>query len=197
MPRMGRAKEQERRAWEGTPALEPFLVPLDSVEPFPGNPRRGDVAVVRDSLRRFGQQRPVLLNPDGSRIVAGHHVVLAGRDLGWTHVAAIRGEFGSEEEARAYLIADNGTHDRGDYDLRELHSALALLSAGAGLEGTGYEDADLDYLARQVADLDRTSAPPSEFPPLNPDELPVQYRCPSCQYEWSGNPRPGGGPAGE
>src|SRR5262249_42879031 len=68
--------------WKGPDQPRPFLVPLGSLEPFPGNPRRGDIVSLRDSLKRFGQPRPALADPalgDGGRLrlVAGHHLALA------------------------------------------------------------------------------------------------------------------------
>ena len=42
------------------PQLRSLLVPIESLELHPRNPRRGDVAAVAASLRRFGQQKPVV-----------------------------------------------------------------------------------------------------------------------------------------
>lgn len=152
----------ETVTWEGAEALRPFLVSVDALEPFPGNPRLGDVQRVVDSLRRFGQPRPILVDAnDGRRIVAGHHVRLAAIELGWTHVAAIEHEFKDEEEARAYLLADNRTHDLGlGYDTGLLIEQLRVLADGDALEGTGYS---LDDLDRYVAELNK---PPPAVPPM-------------------------------
>lgn len=187
------ATTKQETVWEGPRTLRRLLAPIADLEPHPGNPRRGDVEAVRESLRRFGQVRPILVN--GNRIVAGHHVVLAATEEGWTHVATLAGDFATEEEARAYLIADNGTHDRGDYDWRALRAQLEQLAqADAGLTGTGYAQDDLKWIDRQIAELDKAAAPPASFPPLDPGDLETAYRCPSCGYEWSGNPAPGKDP---
>jgi hypothetical protein len=191
--------------WRGAEALRQFLVPIDSLEPFPGNPRRGDVQSVRESLARFGQVRAVALDAEnGHRLIAGHHVVLAaasmaeldpeefGEQVNWTHVAAIPSEFADAEEARAYVLADNRTHDRGDYDLALLHRQLAAVAqTDTGLVGTGYDDRYLAGLAADLEALRRGETPPDEFPPLDPDSLKTEHRCPSCGYEWSGSSRPG------
>jgi ParB-like chromosome segregation protein Spo0J len=187
------AEAKEKVVWHGPKSLRRLLVPIADLEPFPGNPRRGDVDAVVESLRRFGQQRPVLVN--GGRIIAGHHVVLAAGQEGWTHVAALAGDFATDEEARAYLIADNGTHDRGDYDWRQLRAQLEeLAKTDSGLAGTGYAEEDLRWIDRQIAELDKAAQPPAAFPGLDPDDLDTAYRCPSCGYEWSGNPAPGKDP---
>jgi ParB-like chromosome segregation protein Spo0J len=154
--------------WEGADELRPFLVPIDNLEPFPGNPRRGDVESVRSSLRRFGQVRPLLA--DGARVVAGHHVRIAAAEEGWTHVAVIAHGFADEEEARAYLLADNRTHDLGiGYDDELLADHLRILAELDALEGTGYTTDDLDDL---LAGLRRQLDPPTPPDPADPPTPP-------------------------
>jgi ParB-like chromosome segregation protein Spo0J len=167
--------------WEGAEALRPFLVPIDTLEPFPGNPRRGDTEKLRGSLRRFGQPRPILTDKGGARIVAGHHVVQAAAAEGWTHVAAIPNEFETEEDARAFLLADNRLHDLGPgYDTEALYASLRALTDAneALLDGTGY---DPSYLAKLEGDLEalRQAALDPSVPPV-PDpaetiELTLTY----------------------
>lgn len=180
-----------RPVWRGAKQLRRSLVELEGLEPSPGNPRLGDVAAIRESLRRFGQVKPILTT--GKRIVAGHHVVLAAKAEGWTHVAAIENEFASEDEARAYLLADNRTHDLGDYDLELLHAQLSnAVDAPGGLAGTGYDDSHLDDLKEQIAKLHRATSrtPPAAAPPADPPPLTVEHRCPKCGHEWAGDPAP-------
>lgn len=178
--------------WNGASALRPFLVPIADLEPFPGNPRRGDVELLRESLREFGQTRAVLTDATNpNRIVAAHHIVLAARAEGWTHVAAIPNEFESEEKARRYLLIDNRSHDRGSYDVDLLYAQLKDLQAKGGLAGTGYDEAYVSDLDQQMEALRRELMAPPEFPPLDPDELDTSFCCPNCHYEWSGDPRAG------
>jgi len=155
--------------WDGAEQLRGSLVRLDSLEPFPGNPRRSDVGEIRASLRRFGQVRPILV--DGKRIVAGHHVVEAARQEGWTHAAATANEFGSEDEARAYLLADNRIPELAAYDDELLAAQLAALAeAEIPLEGTGWgEDA--------LANLRRLA----EASPLTGDGTPRERRDPNVK----------------
>jgi hypothetical protein len=187
--------------WRGAGALRQFLVPIAELAPFPGNPRLGDVDAVRSSLRRFGQTRAILVDAeDGRLIVAGHHVVLAATAEGWTHVAAIPNEFADAEEARAYLLADNRIGELGTYDLELLHEQLREArdaDGRPGLEGTGYGEDHLPYLEREIEKMRRAAAAPAEFPPIDPDALAVEHRCPSCGYEWSGSPTPGAAPEAE
>lgn len=158
--------------WEGAESLRPFLVPIDQLEPFPGNPRRGDVAAVRASLRRFGQVRPSLVDASGRRLVAGHHVRLAAAEEGWTHIAVMPNEFADEDEARAYLLADNRIPELGGYDNEALVGHLKHLAELDALTGTGYTIGDLDD---QLARLRAAAQPPpppggnGDPPPPPPD----------------------------
>lgn len=167
---------RQRTVWRGAKTLRRFLIPIDELEPFPGNPRVGDVDAVRASLRRFGQVRPILV--DGPRIVAGHHVRLAAKAEGWTHVAGIENDFADEDEARAYLLADNRIPELGTYSLDALVTHLNALAELDALEGTGYTRDDLDDRLAKLRQLNRETpaAPPGpEPPPPGMSELVLLY----------------------
>lgn len=144
------------RVWNGDADLEGMLRPVETLTRHPRNPRRGQVALIKESLARFGQTRPVLVD-DADVIVAGNHTYLAIRDLGWTHVAAVRNRFADEAEARAYMVADNRLAELGGYEDSQLLALLEELEQTGGWEGTGYDpDAldDLRALQDRVAETD-------------------------------------------
>lgn len=147
--------------WNGPEALRGSLIAISDLEPWPGNPRQGDVGAISESLKRFGQLRPIVVR--GNRIVAGHHVVLAARALGWSHVAVLESELADEREARAFLIADNRTAELGYTDDALL---VAQLESLGDRSGTGYSDDDLDDLRATVAALQRLDNP------RDPDTVP-------------------------
>jgi hypothetical protein len=133
--------ETSAPAWKGNAALGALLVPIAELRPHPRNPRRGVVPAIAASLRRFGQQRPVLAQEDGT-LVAGHHVWKAALVEGWSQIAAVRTEL-AEHEVDAYLLADNRLADLGLYDDRTLAEVLQPLAAADGLDGTGYTPDDV------------------------------------------------------
>lgn len=151
------------RTWEGAKALRRSLVPIESLEPYPGNPRRGDVEAVKQSLARFGQVKPVLVDPalgdEGARrIIAGHHVRLAALEMGWTHIAVLENEFADEDEARAFLLADNRLSELGSNDEEQLVAMLRDLADLDNLPGTGYAQSDYETLlaaSRRMAEADQ------------------------------------------
>lgn len=113
------------------------------------------------NYRRHGQVRPILTTPEGT-IVAGHHQVLAVTELGWTHIAVIPNKFPSEEEQRAYLIADNQLSQLGGYDDQKLGEQLHFLDAMAAngtLEGTGYTMDSLEDARANFGKVAETEMP--------------------------------------
>jgi len=124
------------------------MVPLEDLRPFPGNPRRGDVTLIADSLRHHGQYRPIVANRRNHQVLAGNHTLAAARTLGWPEIAVTWVDVDDNTAARIVLI-DNRANDLAGYD----DQALAdLLSSLPELEGTGYDDAALAELLASVQD---------------------------------------------
>ncbi|HEX5119831.1 MAG TPA: ParB/RepB/Spo0J family partition protein [Pseudonocardiaceae bacterium] len=115
------------------------------------NPRQGDVAAIRQSLRVHGQYKPVVVNRGTytgrpSEVLAGNHTVLAAREEGWTTLWVGWVDVDDDQAARIVLV-DNRTADRAEYDDRLLAELLADLP---DLDGTGYDPGDLDKLIKDV-----------------------------------------------
>lgn len=99
------------------------------------------------SLRRFGQQKPIVVQASTGNVVAGNHLVRAARSLGWTEIAANVVEI-DDATATAFMLADNRTSDLGRYDDTLLAAILADAAATDNLAATGY---DADDVAALVA----------------------------------------------
>jgi len=128
-----------------TSALQSLAVPLSTVELHPRNPRLGDVEAVAASLRRFGQQKPIVVQRSTGYVVAGNHIVRAAQSLGWTEIAANVIEL-DDATATAYMLADNRTSDLGGYDDALLAAILAETAAADNLAATGYNADDVAAL---------------------------------------------------
>ncbi len=136
------------------PELAHLAVPIDSVQPHPDNPRRGDVDRIAMSIRAHGQRQPILVQKATGYIVAGSHRWQAMKKLGFTHVAALVMAM-PDDRARAYMAVDNRTSDLGTYDdpaLLELLQGLQV--SDPGLAGTGYDNTDVDDLLARLAGTD-------------------------------------------
>lgn len=122
------------------------MLGIDTIQAHPENPRVGDVASLAESLERFGQMKPILVQKNTGFVIAGNHTREAAKTLGWEEIAAIILDV-DDETAKAYLLADNRLADRGEYDADKL---FALLSGELDLDGTGYDMDYVDTLADQV-----------------------------------------------
>lgn len=112
------------------------------------------------SLRRFGQQKPIVVDANGI-IRAGNGTYEAARRLGWTEIAVTRtGLAGSE--ATAYAIADNRTAELAAWDEVGLAETLrSLQSEGIDLGDVGYTDDEVDELIEGLGN-DILAAAPGE-----------------------------------
>lgn len=132
------------------PALRQLAVPIDSVESHPENPKIGDVSAIAESLQRFGQVRTILVQDSTGYVVAGNHTRKAAQALGWGFIAVARVDL-SDDEALAYMLADNRLAELGKYDNEVLAELTARALGAGGLAGTGYDEDDvLDGFANVV-----------------------------------------------
>ena len=134
--------------------LEHLRVPIDSLKPHIGNPRRGHVQTIKASLARLGQYRPIVVNRGSltgrpNEVLAGNHTVRAARDLGWKEIAATFVDVDEDTAARILLI-DNRANDLAGYDDGAL---IELLQSLPDFDGTGYDQEALDDL---LGDADLT-----------------------------------------
>lgn len=143
-------------------------VPLAGLEHFPGNPRRGNVAEIRKSLRRLGQYRSLVVREvDGRRVIlARNHTYRGMVAEGWTTGRAELVECTDDEAARINA-ADNRlgelpSPETGErYDRNELAEQLA--SFDDDFEGTGWTAADLAALFPDEGEGDG-DAPEDDIP---------------------------------
>lgn len=142
--------------------LASLAVPIAGLVPYGRNPRRGDVSMIEDSLRRHGQYRAIVVRAGSNEILAGNHTVRAARNLGWPEIAATFVDVDDDTAARIVLI-DNAANDSASYDDQALAELLSELAQSPGaLEGTGFDEAALDALLRDLDDPDLMPGPEPE-----------------------------------
>jgi hypothetical protein len=108
------------------PGLDPLKVEIDRLVPLPNNPRSGNVDAIAESYARFGQLKPVVVQPleDGSLMVmSGNHQLEAAKRLGWTHLAVTEMQ-GDDEDAIAFALVENRFGELGSIDKEKLHGLL-------------------------------------------------------------------------
>jgi len=164
-----------------THALDYRMMPIDEIHPHPDNARKGNVKLIAESLQINGQYSPVIVNRGTmtgreNEIVAGHHVVLAARSLGWTHVECRIIDVDSEAATRILLV-DNRLSDLAVYDERMLAELIGTLPS---LDGTGFDEQALADLLHSV----QVSEP--DFDPDSADDVRLDKKgvvdCPNCGH---------------
>lgn len=157
-------------------ALNARLVSLTELRPFEKNPREHSAAQIENLvaiIRKFGWTIPILIDEDAT-ILAGHGRVLAAERMGIEAVPAITASGWSEEQKRAYIIADNKINEAGGWDKNLLGELLHGLSADGWDMGTlGMSEQDLRraLTGSTSGDGDAPKAEPRPEPLMRPGEV--------------------------
>lgn len=125
------------------------MEPVDSLISYPGNARRGDVAVIRASLETYGQYKPIVVQLATRYVLVGNHTLKAAADLRWETIE-VRWVDCDDEQARKINLIDNRSADLGDYDDQALSDLLESLQGN--FDGTGYDEDYLVELREKMAD---------------------------------------------
>ncbi len=118
---------------------------LASLRPHPRNYRRHpehQLAILRESLRVHGQQKPVVITPDGT-ILAGHGLAEAAKAEGWSEIGC---HVYDGPYPEAFLAIDNRASDLAEDDETALAELLRDLDAQQQLSAAGWGEDDLSEL---------------------------------------------------
>lgn len=98
---------------------------INEVKPYPNNPRDNDggVDAVANSIKEFGWQQPIVVDKDNV-IIVGHTRYKAAKKLGMDKVPVVVASNLSDEQVRAYRLADNKTGELTDWDMSLLDDEL-------------------------------------------------------------------------
>ena len=138
---------------------------------------RKQVNKVAASIKEFGFINPVVVDENGT-VLVGHCRLEAAALLALETVPTIRLDHLTDEQKRAYMLADNRLAEDAVWDLEKLAVELKDLSdlkLDFTIESTGFETVEIDRIIEKD-DIDRASArevlpepdPPSNRRPLAP-----------------------------
>lgn len=134
------------------PSLADLAESIDSVHPYPGNARVGDIEFLTSSLAEHGQIKPIVANRRTGDILAGNHLWQAAVALGWSEIAVTWVDV-DEDQARKIVLVDNRASELGGFDDEALAELLDSLATD-DLESVGYSQEFLETLLAEVADDD-------------------------------------------
>lgn len=126
---------------------------LSELKPYEKNPRKNEAAVeyVANSIHEFGFKVPLVVDSAGV-IVAGHTRYKAAEKLGLEEVPCIIADDLTDEQIKAFRLADNKTAEFSEWNDGLLGVELAGIT-GLDMEQFGFElmsDMDDDEAAKEV-----------------------------------------------
>ena len=148
-------------------------VPTAALQPQATNARthsRAQIRQIARSIERFGFNNPILVD-QRNNIIAGHGRVEACKLLGYEKVPTLRIDHLSEEEKRAYIIADNKLAEKAGWDRDILAIEFqGLIDLGFDVELTGFDVPEIEMIldAAEPSFGDEIS---QQIPDLAPDRV--------------------------
>lgn len=106
-------------------------VSLGLLKPYPNNAKihgEKQIQMLINSIKEFGFLSPCLVERDTYNLIAGHGRVEAAKRLGFEKVPCVFVEDITDEQRRAYILADNRLTEMGDWDMDLVQIELTELN---------------------------------------------------------------------
>lgn len=105
-------------------------VNIDKIKPYKRNARKNDGAVdyVANSIKDFGWRVPLIVDGDYV-LIAGHTRYKAAQKLGIQDVPVLKVDDLTEEQVKAFRLADNKTQELSSWDFSKLMGELKGIDA--------------------------------------------------------------------
>ena len=139
---------------------------LSDIIPYENNPRKNEKAVeaVKNSIKQFGFKNPIIVD-ENNVIISGHTRRFAAMELGLKTVPVVIATDLTEEQVRAFRLADNRVASFSYWDEEKLKDESAGISE-IDLSDFGFKKDKIEDIFREKADK-------------------KIHVCPKCGYEWS------------
>lgn len=139
------------------------LISIEKLRPYENNPRKiTDEAVekVMASIKEFGFQQPIVVDKD-MVIIVGHTRLKAAKKLGLKSVPVVVADNLSDEQVRAYRLADNKTNEFSQWNDELLSFELQELEC---------LNFDMEPFGFEIAEEEEKEIIEDDFSPLIPEE---------------------------
>lgn len=100
-------------------------IPIDDIKPYINNPRLNEEAIpyVMNSIKEFGFKNPIILDKNNV-IVAGHTRLESAKRLDMKEVPVIYADDLTEEQIKAFRLADNKVAEKSLWNYTKLDEEL-------------------------------------------------------------------------
>ena len=148
---------------------------VEKLKAYEKNPRKNDNAVkaVANSIKKFGFKVPIVID-ENFTILAGHTRLKAANMLGLKKVPCVIADDLTEEQAKAFRLADNKTGELANWDMDVLNEELSGID-DFDMSEFGFDPLPEIDLEVDVLDLDDASGKEKE---------PKTCQCPKCGFEF-------------
>ena len=118
-------------------------ISIDKIKPYENNPRNNDNAVdaVAKSIKEFGFKVPIVID-ENNVIITGHTRLKASQQLGLKTVPCIRADDLSDEQVKAFRLADNKVSELATWDEGKLD--LELENINLDMSDFGFDIPDIE-----------------------------------------------------
>lgn len=144
---------------------------IDDIKPYANNPRFNDNAVeyVAKSIKEFGFQQPIVVDKN-NEIIVGHTRYKASLELGLKEVPVVVADNLTDEQVKAYRLADNKVSEKSEwnYDLLDIELDDIL---DIDMGDFGFLEQNIDW-----DNVDDLSEETYEKPTHN------MLECPACHH---------------
>lgn len=129
--------------------LEIKYIPINDIKPYKNNPRLNEDAIpyVMNSIKEFGFKNPIILDKNNV-IVAGHTRLESAKRLDMKEVPVIYADDLTEEQIKAFRLADNKVAEKSMWDYTKLDEELdSILDIDMSMFDfdINTDDLELDY----------------------------------------------------
>lgn len=135
--------------------MEIVMKKVDELIPYVNNPRHNDHAVdtVASSIKNFGFKVPIVIDRF-NEIVTGHTRLKASIKLGYEEVPCIVADDLTDEQIKAFRLADNKVSELAEWDFELLEAELGLLDFDMEQFGFDMDEFDFDADGDEVVEDD-------------------------------------------
>lgn len=108
--------------------MEIVNIAVDKLVPYENNPRNNTEAIqyVANSIKEFGFKVPLVIDSDNV-VICGHTRLLAAKQLGLKDVPCVVADDLTDDQIKAFRLADNKVGEIATWDLNKLQLELDFL----------------------------------------------------------------------
>lgn len=131
------------------------LANVDTLKENPKNPNKhpdSQIELLAKNIKYLGWRHPITVSKRSGFIVAGHGRLMAARKLGLKIVPVDYQDFNFDADEIAVLVADNRLAELSETSEDDLKKILSELDGEIDIDLTGFSEADVEQLMRDISD---------------------------------------------